>query len=181
MSFDHTTLITDRTDADIDSDELRGSYDFRALNRVTAAMKDLESRLEAMGYVTGYNPVNIKHLDGTISTVWDEHDEDIRSPQLEAYRSNIKALRNSIAMLLNTPEIPQSMELLDYIKANNIEQILVDIDVLIQSMRQSRLYAGQPLLFGGFAVYVKKADVMLQTSDGLDFYSSDNLPVYLES
>ena len=177
MSFDYTKLITDRTDADIGSDELRGSYDFRALNRVTAAMKDLESRLEA----TGYTPVNIKHLDGTISTVWDEHDEDIRSPQLEAYRSNIKALRNSIAMLLNTPEIPQSMELLDYIKANNIEQILVDIDILIQSMRHSRLYAGQPLLFGGFAVYVKKADVMLQTSDGLDFYLSDNLPVYLES
>lgn len=181
MSFDYTSLITDRTKSDVGSDEIRGSYDYRAFNRVTEAMDDLEKRFRAMGYVTGYSPVTIRHLDGTVSTVWKENDEDIRFFQIEAYRKNVSHLRNAITMLQSTPDCPESMELLDYIKANNIEQILFDIDILIQSMLKTRLYANQPMLFCGFAVYTKKADIMLQTSDGLDFYTSDGLPFYLES
>lgn len=79
MSFDFSTLITDRSRADVEAlrallstaltdwtaEQLaafnqaasRGAYNYTDLNRVTAAMDDLNERLTALGYETGYVPV----------------------------------------------------------------------------------------------------------------------------
>ena len=85
MSFDFSTLITDRTQADVDrakaiaakiragaasaselaefhSCAMKGAYNYTDLNRVTAAMDALKARLEGYGYsVPGYQRIKIPH------------------------------------------------------------------------------------------------------------------------
>ena len=48
-----------------------------------------------------------------------------------------------IAVLPTTPDKPDSMELLDHIKANNIEKILVDINKLLKNMPSAWVYSGE--------------------------------------
>ena len=78
MSFDFSTMITDRKKSDADyaralmgritngtaTEEelsewnaaiLKGSYDYTDLNRVTAAMDEINTQLSAAGYKTGYS------------------------------------------------------------------------------------------------------------------------------
>lgn len=85
MSFDFSTLITDRTPADVsrvqelsskirsgtaseselaefNSAAMKGAYNHTDLNRVTAAMESLKDRLENYGYnVPGYKRIEIPH------------------------------------------------------------------------------------------------------------------------
>ena len=83
MSFDFSTLITDRSQTNIDTilallkkpmsqwtEEERtafnlaiakADYNYTDLNRVTAAMDDLNERLTALGYQTGYERVQVPH------------------------------------------------------------------------------------------------------------------------
>ena len=68
--------------------------------------------------------------------------------QMETYRQNIVTLRGQIAVMASTPETPASMAGLNYVKANNIEQILLDLDALIDKLIKSwhfsgELYAGE--------------------------------------
>lgn len=72
---------------------------------------------------------------------WTEDDIPTAS-QMAQYIANIAALRGTIAMLPTTPSTPDSMELLDYIKANNIEQIMVDVNQLIINMAAAWFYSG---------------------------------------
>ena len=89
MSFDFSTLVTDRTQEDVEyvkqlvnklvsgtateaelaewnSFTLKGSYNHTDLNRVTAAMDDLKARLESYGYaVPGYQRIKINHKPPT--------------------------------------------------------------------------------------------------------------------
>ena len=79
MAFDFSTLITDRSPGDLQAlrDLLatpmadwtaeqkaefmlarsKGAYNYTDLNRVIAAMDDINERLTAAGYVTGYQPI----------------------------------------------------------------------------------------------------------------------------
>ena len=59
------------------------------------------------------------------------------------YIANLEALRRVIAVLPTTPDKPDSMELLDHIKANNIEKILVDINKLLKNMPSAWVYSGE--------------------------------------
>lgn len=85
MSFDFSTLVTDRTQADVDrvktiaakiragtaseaelsewnSCAMKGAYNYTDLNRVTAAMDALKARLEGYGYaVPGYQRIKVPH------------------------------------------------------------------------------------------------------------------------
>lgn len=83
MSFDFSTLITNRTAQDVqalldlyNSGQLtaeqiaafnlatnRGAYNYTDLNRVTACMEYLDSVLSGLGYSTGYVPVEINRPD----------------------------------------------------------------------------------------------------------------------
>lgn len=140
MSFDYSTLVTDRVKADADARNDKGTYDWRAMNRVTAAMEDLHARFTEYGYTTGYIPVLISHRDGSVNGEWREDDEDIRWSQLEQYRSNVAALRSTFEMLKDTPPVPERMgasgpgkdDGLNWERANDIERILVDINTVIE-------------------------------------------------
>lgn len=58
------------------------------------------------------------------------------------YLNNIKAVRQALNVLSTTPQVPATMSKLTYKKANDIEQILVDIEQLVVSMENYFVYSG---------------------------------------
>lgn len=130
--FDFSTLITDRTAADVAAMTGKGCYNYSDLNRVGAAAAEIAGRLNALGYACAV----------TARTTWSESDMPTAS-QMEAYRADIVTLRGMISMLAETPETPGTMERLTYRGANAIEQILADLDFLIANMAQAWSYSGE--------------------------------------
>lgn len=126
------SLITDRTRADVANQTDKGFYNASDLNRVGAAVEYIAGRFTALGYAC---PVTVKKD-------WLTSDTPTAS-QMEAYRQNIVTLRGQIAVMQSTPEAPASMAGLDYVKANNIEQILLDLDALIDKLIKSWCFSGE--------------------------------------
>lgn len=55
MSFDFSSLVTDRTQADVEARNDKGTYQAADLNRVTQAMDALANQFSVLGYSTaGY-------------------------------------------------------------------------------------------------------------------------------
>lgn len=126
------SLITDRTRADVENETDKGFYNASDLNRVGAAVEYIAGRFAALGYAC---PVTVKKD-------WLTNDAPTAS-QLETYRQNIVTLRSRIAVMASTPEAPASMAGLNYVKANNIEQILLDLDALITNITKSWYFSGE--------------------------------------
>lgn len=126
------SLITDRTRADVANQTDKGFYNASDLNRVGAAVEYVAGRFAALGYAC---PVTVKKD-------WLTSDTPTAS-QMEAYRQNIVTLRGQIAVMASTPDAPASMAGLDYVKANNIEQILLDLDALIDKLIKSWCFSGE--------------------------------------
>ena len=124
-------LITDRTRADVENETDKGFYNASDLNRVGAAVEYIAGRFTALGYAC---PVTVKKD-------WLTSDAPTAS-QLETYRQNIVTLRGQISVMQSTPEAPVSMAGLNYVKANNIEQILLDLDALITNITKSWCFSG---------------------------------------
>lgn len=129
MSFDISTLVTDRGDGTY--------YNATDLNRVGAAVEYVAGRFQALGY----------DFFVSVKKDWSESDTPTVS-QMEVYRQNIATLRQQIAVMQSTPKTPETIRQLDYIRANNIEQILLDLDALIDKLIKSwyfsdEMYAGE--------------------------------------
>lgn len=131
MAFDIKTLITDRTAADVASGTDKGYYNVTDLNRVGAAVKYIAKQFTGYGYAVEISP----------KTDWSESDTPTAS-QMETYRLNIANLRAVIAIMASTPKTPETMRFLDYLKANDIERILQDLDTLITNMEQAWFFSG---------------------------------------
>ncbi len=136
MSFDISTLITDRTRADVVNQTDKGFYNASDLNRVEAAVQYVAERFAAQGYAVEVSP----------KTDWLASDIPTAS-ELETYRQNIAALRALLAVMPTTPEAPDSMAGLTYTEANNIEQILLDLDTLLTNAALAWYQSGE--LFAG--------------------------------
>ena len=119
------TLITDRTAEDVASKTAKGFYNATDLNRVGAAVEYVAERFQALGY---HCPVQVKKG-------WSESDTPT-ADQMETYRQKI-------AVMQSTPETPATIRQLDYIRANNIEQILVDLDRLLTNIEKSWYFSGE--------------------------------------
>lgn len=165
MSFDFTTLIRDRTQADADRAEylsslaldqmtdaeraefeagLKGAYAAGDLNRVGAAVRHLTARLRQFGFSVSTEP----------KTDWT--DQDWPTPaQMERYLADLAELRSKTAVLPTTPTAPTSAENLSWKTANQIEQILMDLETVLNAAQSIQPRAGQPLLFCGSAIYAK--------------------------
>lgn len=123
MAFDIKTLITDRGSGTF--------YNASDLNRVGDAVRYLAKRFTDYGYAVAVSP----------KADWSESDTPTTG-QMETYRLNIANLRAVIAIMASTPETPETMRALDYVKANNIERILQDLDTLITNMAQAWFFSG---------------------------------------
>lgn len=138
------TLITDRTQVDVDARNDKGTYNASDLNRVGAAMNYVADRLRSAGYDPHINP----------KTDW--KDDEWIDPEAQAvYLGDLAELRKQFAMMKSTPEIPPRIlatgintnDGLTHTWANNIEKILEDVDYLLTKSMQSRFFSGD--LFSG--------------------------------
>ena len=128
------TLITDRTQDDVDARNDKGTYNASDLNRVGAAVAYVAGRLLECGTSVYVSP---KHD-------WSESDTPTVS-QMERYRSDVAALRDALAAMPTTPQVPVTMSNLTWSEANAIEKILQDTDVLISNMKASWFFSGDLL------------------------------------
>lgn len=131
MAFDINTLVTDRTAADVRLGRDKGYYNATDLNRVGKAVAYIAGRFTGYGYAVSVSP----------KADWSESDTPTAS-QMETYRLNIAHLRAVIAIMASTPETPETMRALNYVKANNIERILQDLNALIANMEQAWFFSG---------------------------------------
>lgn len=159
MAFDFSTLVTDRTQQDVDyvrqlidkllndtatdaekaewdSFTLKGSYNYTDMNRVGAAVEYVALRLLECGTSVDVSP----------KQDWSEWDTPTYS-QMERYRSDIVALRTALAAMPTTPQAPATMSNLTWVEANAIEKILQDTDVLISNLEAAWFFSGD--LFSG--------------------------------
>ena len=126
------TLVTARTQADVDAGNAKGTYKASDLNRVWAAMNYVADRLKAAGYDPHISP-KTDWMDGEWVTPADE----------AVYLGDLAELRKQFTLYETTPEVPPDLEKLNYIEANSIEQILVDIDALLTNIAAGWLYSGE--------------------------------------
>ena len=150
-------LITDRTAADFvrwltlrnkgyanmtedertewDAGDMKGAYNPQTdMNRVGEALNYVRDRLAANGYLSA--------LAFTAKTDWT--DRDIPTPKaLTEYLGYVSTVRGAFVVLPTTPSVPVYSGGLDYQEANNIEQILLDVDRLISNMLAARFYCGE--------------------------------------
>ncbi len=145
-------LITDRTQADVDrvrqlaqkgfgnmtADEkaewlngLKGAYNASDLNRVGAAVAYVAGRLTGYGYAVSVSP----RQDWQVTDIPTQE-------SMTAYLADVAALRAALTVAAGTPEVPEDMERLTWQEANNIEQILVDVDELLTRMAAAWFYSG---------------------------------------
>lgn len=132
LVFVQLELVTDRTRADVANQTDKGFYNASDLNRVGAAVEYIAGRFAAQGYAVTVHP----------KTDWTEKDIPTAA-ELETYRHNIAALRGLIAVLKSTPETPETMRFLDYLKANDIERILLAVEDTLRRLEKTFWYSGE--------------------------------------
>lgn len=115
----------------------KGAYNYTDLNRVENAVQTLANLLNANGYHVEIQSVKTNWAESTIPTLSD----------FTRYLDNVRRIRAAFYTLPTTPQVPASMKGLTYDKANAIERILSDIDVLLNNMIASYTYSGD--IFGG--------------------------------
>lgn len=156
MAFDFTTLVTDRTEADYKQWEhlrdkgflnmtdteraewlagnMKGSYNKGDLNRVGEALNYLRDRLTAAGYITYQTNFTAK-TNWTVASIPTADD-------LTYYLKCVSNVREAMTQFANTPPAPTDTGALSIEEANNIEKILIDVETLINNMRDARFYCG---------------------------------------
>lgn len=118
-------LVTDRTLTDVGK-TVKGSYNCDDLNRVGRAINEIAQRLG---------------LAIAAKTNWLYTDFPTRAA-LDAYIRLLQTVREAYYILPTTPTIPQSMDYLDYVAANNIEQMLTDVQTMIRGCDMSKPLCG---------------------------------------
>jgi hypothetical protein len=146
MSFDISSLITDRTQADVSQKTAKGTYNAEDLNRVGMAVEHLAERLRSAGVSVDVSPV-INWTDNNWTTPSD----------MEAYLEDVRAMRSALALVESTPDAPADMDKFTYAEANDIEAILVALDAHITQML-SIVDAGWASGLAHTGFYFKEAD-----------------------
>ena len=62
---------------------------------------------------------------------------------MDLYLSNLNTIREVFGTLQTTPNTPDDMDELDFQEANNIEQILIDVNFVLLSLSKSLFYANE--------------------------------------
>lgn len=115
----------------------KGAYNYIDMNRVENAVQTLANLLNANGYPVEILSVKTNWAESTIPTLTD----------LTRYLENVRRIRAAFYTLATTPQVPASMKGLTHDKANAIERVLSDVDVLLNNMIASYTYSGD--IFGG--------------------------------
>ena len=159
MAFDFSTLVTDRTQQDVDyvrqlidkllndtatdaekaewdSFTLKGVYNYTDLNRVGAAVERIARLFIECGMSVDVSP----------KQDWSESDIPTVI-QMEQYLYDVASLRDILPTMPTTPQVPATMSNLAWSEANAIEKILQDIYTLISNLKAALFFSGD--LFSG--------------------------------
>ena len=201
MAFDFSTLVTDRTQADIayvkslivklvnetisdqeleiwNSKALKGAYNHTDINRVNSALDSIVSLFESYGYDTkGYQRFEVLREDSSKSKYLVYEDDVLTQEVTQQYLNNVKLVRSLISVLPDTPNVPDTMQKFVFTDANDIEHILVDLNTLLNSMQKVIPHVGQPLFYAGFGLYIATS---VTTEDTDESYVADGT-LYLAS
>lgn len=137
--MDWISPIYDRTLSDVEYakqnpetvDDLKGSYNASDLNRVNNNMLYIQEVFHAMGYTISFR---------SAQKVWTMKDIPTQK-DFDKYLADVKTCRDKISVYLDTPEVPDYKSF-NYIKANDIEKILFDVEELIRKIRAIYFYSG---------------------------------------
>ena len=114
----------------------KGAYNSSDLNRVGAAVQVLADVLSSFGY-----PVPISVFP---KTDWNDFTNDPpRIAQMDRYINDIKSIRSAITVFSTTPHPPDSMNGLGYAGANNIEQILSDVQTILNNIEADYTHSAE--------------------------------------
>ena len=117
------SMVTNRTDGNT-------YYNYSDLNRVEAKTAEVAELLTAQGYVTTID----------VKTDWKMTDFPTQT-EMQRYLGNVKKCVNNFCKMPGVT-LPDTMDRLDYIGANNIEKTLVDIEKLLEYMLDVMRYSG---------------------------------------
>ena len=117
-------LITDRTAQDVSTGTEKGFYNVSDIQRIN-------SYIEYLSDVLGLN-LNVTSVS---------LGQALTRAQMDAILSNINAIRAAWYVADDTPMTPIAVNW-DYVKANNIEKILLALDEFYQSVQIDKLYSG---------------------------------------
>ena len=134
VTYYGVSLITDRTQADLDNDTARAYIDHDDLNRLEGAVQWIAEHLQDAGY-----PVRI-----TERLNWLPADVRTQS-EMDRLRDNINNLRSAYVTVSTTPRTPASITYSSINQANEIEQILADLYQLINGMESQYRYSGEAI------------------------------------
>ena len=113
-------------------DQMKGRYNHTDMNRVENAVGVLSERLYSLGRLA---------TRLVVKTNWTGSDSPTRA-DMERYFGNVGKLREEITVYASTPFAPTIDRRLDYAKANDLEQILIDVDEITTKISQSWYFAG---------------------------------------
>ena len=151
MDITDFNLITDRTQADVDrraelkakgwqgmtgeektewQTSLKGGYNYSDMNRVESAVEYVANKLTEAGYT----------LIPVVKKTWSKESKPTID-DIKRYMKNVADVRAALATFSTTPEAPTTERKLTYQMANNIEQILLDVDDLIGRMASAYFYS----------------------------------------
>lgn len=91
-----------------------------------------------------------------------------RKEQMELYLTNLGYVKNVLGLLKSTPESPSVMDYLSYVEANNIEQILADIEFVITHTIQSMARLNAFVFVSGYRPFPSSASDYGRTWDDID-------------
>ena len=109
----------------------KGAYTYRDMNRVENAVYYVAARLKEYGYLHTLPPVR----------QWTVEDKP-NLEDFERYFGNIAAIRGAISVWASTPKVPDSAVGFDVNAANALERILVDVDQIINYMKDAWFFLG---------------------------------------
>lgn len=112
--------------------DLRGAYNATDLNRVASAAEYIAGRFTDAGYIVTIHPKK----DWAAQAIPNTED-------MAKYLADIETLRTIAAVLDTTPKTPPDMDKLTWQEANNIEQILLDVNLILDLMAASWWYSGE--------------------------------------
>lgn len=113
---------------------MKGAYNTSDLNRVGSAFLYLRDELVKAGYLTG--------IEFAPKTDWAESDVPTRQEYAQ-YIYAVHTIRNALAWYKTTPAAPTMGGKLDFKGANDIEQILLDVEELLTKTNANPLYCGE--------------------------------------
>lgn len=146
MAFDFTTLITDRTPADVAQKTPKGFYNASDLNRVGECLKYLAAELQKYGY----------SVSVTARANWTARDAPTIA-DLDALLADVGAVRAALPMPENTPEPPETGRFLSWKRANDIETILFTVETVILQIVRSFLQSNAFTMWAGSPVHLPSA------------------------